>query len=104
MKPRKYVSDKIKVEIIKKQNFKCNSCGNQFFGYVADLHHKDGDPMNVKIENLEALCGDCHFKKHGWKIQKVDFVGTIDDLVKYFQQHPEENVGRTRGAIKKVEN
>jgi len=56
-----------KVEVSRRSNSKCNSCGMNFsFLRKAHLHHitplsKGGDNA---LENLELLCADCHMDKH----------------------------------------
>ncbi len=39
----------------------CADCGNP--GY--DLHHKDGNPSNNVLENIELLCRRCHMTRDG---------------------------------------
>jgi len=29
-----------------------------------EVHHEDGDPMNTDLDNLRALCRDCHYRIH----------------------------------------
>jgi hypothetical protein len=40
----------------------CDSCGSE--GKV-QIHHIDLNPYNNRLENLQALCKDCHMKLHG---------------------------------------
>jgi len=55
----------IKQEILFKQKGKCAECGLDFMseGIIPEIHHKDGNPANSKLSNLEALCPNCHRKK-----------------------------------------
>lgn len=39
----------------------CEICGSN---KNVDVHHKDGNPMNNSIENLQRLCRSCHTKVH----------------------------------------
>lgn len=51
--------------IFKERGRKCEKCGwdkiNIFTNIIpVQLHHKDGDNSNNKLENLEILCPSCH--------------------------------------------
>lgn len=51
--------------LLEKQNYKCEICGwgetNQFTNTIPlEIHHKDGDYINNKEENLQVLCPNCH--------------------------------------------
>jgi hypothetical protein len=81
-KPRKYISDKVKVQLIKNQKFKCGICSKQVLGYTLQLHHKDGKPMNDNFDNLQAVCVDCHYKIHKRKIMHFNFAGVVDTIMK----------------------
>jgi hypothetical protein len=35
----------------------CEGCGAAI---AAEVHHRDGDPSNNELENLEVLCRACH--------------------------------------------
>jgi redox-regulated HSP33 family molecular chaperone len=61
-KNRYYISDKIKVKIIKKQHFLCKCCHKKVNGFILQLHHKDANPFNDSLKNLEAVCVKCHEK------------------------------------------
>lgn len=39
---------------------KCNRCGYEEHERMLDVHHKDGDRSNGRIDNLEVLCVWCH--------------------------------------------
>lgn len=50
---------------MQKHNYKCELCG--FSGNniktgktVLQIHHIDGDAYNLKEENLQVLCPNCH--------------------------------------------
>jgi hypothetical protein len=83
-KTRRYISDLIKVKIIKKQQFKCNKCGKQVFGFTLQLHHKDGNPMNDSLDNLEAVCVKCHSDLHHKAkfLFQSNFAGKIYSMTK----------------------
>ena len=45
------------------KEYKCECCGiSEWNGKSIrlQLHHKDGNPMNNNLENLEVLCPNCH--------------------------------------------
>lgn len=44
------------------QGFRCKMCGR--FLDVVDYHHIDGNIANNHISNCEALCANCHRKRH----------------------------------------
>lgn len=60
------MSNKIRDKIIREKTieYKCANCGctGEWFGEIISLqlHHKDGNHNNNKIENLEFLCPNCH--------------------------------------------
>jgi len=59
-KKRKHVStDQIK-EILKDQGSKCKNCGAEFSKTPFEIHHINHDASDSRIENLEALCRNCH--------------------------------------------
>lgn len=39
----------------------CEICGSD---RNIDVHHKDGNPQNNSIDNLQRLCRSCHMKAH----------------------------------------
>ena len=59
------LSKVIRRYLIEKNNYKCEKCGwgerNNFTGTIPlEVHHKDGNYKNNKIENLQVLCPNCH--------------------------------------------
>lgn len=51
---------------------KCHECfslGNSW--WAIEIHHKDGDHNNNKMENLIPLCRLCHMKKHYPTIRRL---------------------------------
>lgn len=43
---------------------KCNKCGYDKHPKILEVHHKDRDRTNNKVENLEVLCPNCHMEEH----------------------------------------
>jgi len=41
----------------------CNRCGDRSFDVLL-VHHKDRDRKNNKLDNLEILCANCHYRIH----------------------------------------
>ncbi len=39
----------------------CKLCGSD---HKLNIHHKDGNPNNNSVENLQLLCEHCHFLYH----------------------------------------
>ena len=46
---------------------KCIRCGTEDLR-VLEVHHKDKNRLNNKVENLEIVCANCHLIKHNAKI------------------------------------
>lgn len=42
----------------------CEMCGRMKTTTRLYVHHKDGNPLNNKPENLQTLCGSCHSRMH----------------------------------------
>ena len=60
-KQRKDFSKSTKEEVLVRQGYVCNSCGQ--YSSLFDFHHKNGDKSNNYSSNCEALCPNCHAKK-----------------------------------------
>jgi len=55
----------------------CSKCGNSL-QHGFHRHHRDGNPKNNSVDNLELLCKECHratlgepFKKHRAQEKKI---------------------------------
>lgn len=77
-----YLSNKIPINapILRKKLIKCGlkeekceMCGmSEWMGYKIplELHHKNGDHHDNRLENLEVLCSNCHSIKHNYSQHK----------------------------------
>ena len=59
------MSNRIRNYLLDIASYKCSKCGwgecNPFTKTIPlEIHHKDGNYENNKIENLEVLCPNCH--------------------------------------------
>jgi len=59
---RKKLRKPQKQRIARGQNWICGRCHEKMDQMGFDIHHKDRDPSNNDIANLEALCVSCHRK------------------------------------------
>lgn len=56
-----------KKKLFMKNKKKCSTCGSN---YSVEVHHKDFDPYNNKLSNLQVLCSYHHNEIHckkGWR-------------------------------------
>lgn len=65
--------------LMEKNNYKCERCGwgqrNPYSGLIPlQLHHKDGNYKNNKIDNLQILCPNCHSLTDNYKNMNKDSV------------------------------
>ena len=64
---KKLIQDGIKKE-------KCESCGLDKWmerKIPLELHHKDGDRFNNKLENLQILCCNCHALTENYGVKNI---------------------------------
>ena len=70
-------SHNLKIKLIKegiKEN-KCERCGcSEWLGQPIplELHHKDGNHYNNKLNNLEILCPNCHALTKNYRGKNID--------------------------------
>jgi hypothetical protein len=50
-----------KAQVKKRDGYECRQCG---LDENLDVHHRDMNPENNKLDNLVTLCRSCHFKVH----------------------------------------
>ena len=43
---------------------KCSKCGYDEHSEILEVHHKDRNKNNNKLDNLEVLCPNCHMWEH----------------------------------------
>jgi 5-methylcytosine-specific restriction endonuclease McrA len=53
-----------KYKFIKDEDAQCSRCGYNKYPEVLEIHHKDVNKKNNKLENLELLCPTCHVEEH----------------------------------------
>ena len=74
------ISKTIRTFLLEKADYHCELCGwckkNEFTGKIPlEIHHKDGNFLNNKEENLQVLCPNCHsltetYKSHNKRGRK----------------------------------
>ena len=56
------------------RELKCEECiiGEEYNGHpiVLEIHHKDGDHSNNKLDNLQFLCPNCHSQTSNYRNKK----------------------------------
>lgn len=57
-------TDRVKMQVIKRDNFKCRLCGAPRLKGTHVVHHIDGEKWDHSLENLILLCKPCHGKTH----------------------------------------
>lgn len=67
--------------LIKDRGYRCECCGTSEWNGVPvplQLHHKDGNHTNNKLDNLELLCANCHVltENYGGKNKKSKSTAT----------------------------
>lgn len=58
---------------------KCGRCGYNKHKEVLEVHHKDRDRSNNKLENLEILCPTCHRENHFLKQDGIFWKNKMGD-------------------------
>lgn len=53
--------------VLEEKGHSCTVCGAE--GEV-QIHHVDGDRNNNSLENLEPVCGSCHYKIHNGELEE----------------------------------
>lgn len=71
-----YQSFKLKNRLLSEgyKEHKCECCGNTEWNgkpIPLELHHKDGNHFNNKLENLQILCPNCHAQTDNYKSKNI---------------------------------
>lgn len=72
-------NEKFRLALIKERGLQCEHCKNTTWNnlpIVLELHHKNGDHSDLRRENLELLCPNCHYytDNYGSKKNKTKLV------------------------------
>jgi len=62
----------LKERILKEQNYTCKRCNHNTWlqnQIPLEIHHKDGNKRNIKRDNLEAICPNCHYFTDNYKFK-----------------------------------
>lgn len=60
----------------------CERCGYNQHKAALVIHHKDRNRLNIKIDNLEVLCANCHAIEHWGKEEEIkEFDTSISEEV-----------------------
>jgi len=62
-KERKSTPTRIKKLALQRAGDKCERCGIRFDGFTPDYHHKNYNPNDNSLSNIEVLCPNCHRKE-----------------------------------------
>ena len=53
----------LKLELLKERGKICGRCSYTKYE-ILQVHHKDRNKKNNKLENLELICPNCHYEEH----------------------------------------
>jgi len=52
---------KLRKRALERDGYRCQRCDAP---YPLEVHHKNGDPDDNRLENLETVCVPCHKQEH----------------------------------------
>ena len=66
------ISAYVRWYLLEQSGYKCSCCGwgekNPFTNTIPlEIHHKDSNPNNNSLDNLQVLCPNCHSLQKNWK-------------------------------------
>lgn len=64
LKQRKGIPIILRYKVMSKYGFKCCKCGATAKDDKIEIDHKDDNPSNNNINNLQVLCSSCNRGKH----------------------------------------
>jgi len=53
----------LKIRLLKQRGKICERCGYRKYE-ILQIHHKDRNRENNKLNNLELICPNCHYEEH----------------------------------------
>ena len=68
----KMFKGKIKEKYLSERFYVCDHCGNEKWlkkNIPLEIHHKDGNKTNIKKENIELICPNCHVFTENYKFR-----------------------------------
>lgn len=66
----------------------CQKCKWKKVPKVLHIHHKDRNPLNNQLSNLELLCPNCHAIEHITKIKRNPNKKIIEQLKQWRLDNP----------------
>ncbi len=72
----------LKIRLLDQRGTKCERCDYNKYE-ILQVHHKDRDRKNNRLENLELICPNCHYEEHflekSW-LQKTKYGGMAREV------------------------
>jgi len=103
-KTRASVSETTRLEVISKCNNRCCICQTPFIV----IHHLDEDPSNNELDNLAALCPNCHSQAHSSNQLTANLtaprIAVLRDKWYEYCDNRRESLNASPNAILKLKN
>jgi len=104
VKTRTAVPGDLKSEILSRSNNRCCVCQTPF----VQLHHIDGDPSNNDIDNIAAVCPNCHTQAHSKSTLTVNLTAPrlkiLRDRWYSYCENRRETSGVSASALLRLKN